>query len=48
VIGVNPVDSDKQLSEVQPAALASAMKIHVFNADTGREIEAAFEVIGSV
>jgi putative ABC transport system substrate-binding protein len=45
---VNPADpvTENQLKELQAAALAMELKIQVLNANTSREIDAAFQVIG--
>lgn len=45
---VNPTDpvTENQLREVQAAALATGLRTQVVNANTSREIDAAFEVIG--
>jgi putative tryptophan/tyrosine transport system substrate-binding protein len=45
---VNPADpvTENQLRSVQAAALAIGLKIQIFNVNTSREIDAAFEVIG--
>ena len=45
---VNPADpvTENQFRSVQAAALAIGLKIQVLNANTSREIDAAFELIG--
>ena len=46
---VNPADAgatDSQLKEIDAAARAMGLQIQVLNADTSREIDAAFEIIG--
>jgi putative ABC transport system substrate-binding protein len=46
---VNPADAgttEPQLKDIEAAALAMGLQIKVYNADTGDEIDAAFEVMG--
>ena len=46
---VNPADvgtTEAQLKDIEAAALAMGLQIKVYNADTGAEIDAAFEAMG--
>jgi putative ABC transport system substrate-binding protein len=46
---VNPADAgttEAQLKDIEAAALAMGLQIKVYNADTGDEIDAAFEAMG--
>ena len=46
---VNPADvgtTEAQLKDIEAAALAMGLQIKVYNADTGDEIDAAFEAMG--
>jgi putative ABC transport system substrate-binding protein len=46
---VNPADvgtTETQLKDIEAAALAMGLQIKVYNADTGDEIDAAFEAMG--
>ena len=46
---VNPADAgttEAQLKDIEAAARAMGLQIKVYNADTGAEIDAAFEAMG--